>query len=517
MGCHAQSFAQGQSSLEAPRSESSEEKATEDTTAVDSKVTTMEIDEDTPVSHEEIIGEKNLTSHRSWRPPNYENQESAIGYSADAFAVPKGLEIPVKFWIDVYSKYTTDQGVLHDSENIDLVYKEIDFTPISTRADLNIYQKEAMKIRMVTTEKKNVIAMLTRFQKLKDSKSLTESEKLIWNYFEKIKGKKKFLDAASKTRLRFQLGQKDRMIQGIFFSGRYLEDFERIYREAGVPVELTRLPFVESSFNVLARSKVGASGLWQIMPYTMKAYSKKNPAVDLRNHPIEATKVSAKVLKSSYSLLKAWPLAVTGYNHGPSGVKRLTKKYKSRDLGYLVQNVSSRKTFGFASRNFYASFLAALEVERNATKYLGVVSWSQPLDHVDIKTTFPIKYSDLLRWFDHDDLKTQVFNPHITSLGRKPKAVLPKGTIVSVMKVRANQVMAELATPQAYKKAVAEATGKNPDQVLMEPVKHKVRKGETVHKIAKEYGVEVSQILKENKLKSGRKLRLGQTLVIPEN
>lgn len=511
-------FAQGISSAEAPRSESAAEKTpVEDVTAVDSKVNTVEIDEDTPVSHEEIIGEKNLTSHRSWRASNFSNQENALGYKENAFAIPVGLEIPVKFWIDVYSKYTTDQGVLHDSENIDLIYKEIDFTPISGRPDLNIYQKEALKIRMVKQEKRKVIALLQKLNKLKDPKDLPEEEKKIWDYFSKIKEKNKFIEATKKTRLRFQLGQKDRMIQGIYFSGRYLEDFEKIYREAGMPIELTRLPFVESSFNVLARSKVGASGLWQIMPYTMKAYARKNPAVDLRNHPVEATKVSAKVLRSSYALLKDWPLAVTGYNHGPSGIARLTKRYKSKDLGQLVQNPNTRKRFGFASRNFYASFLAALEVERNAPKYLGLVSWSQPLDQVEIKTPFAIKYKDLLRWFDNDDLKTQVFNPHITSIGRRPKSSLPKGTIISVMKSRGEQVKAELASPDAYKKAVAESLGKTPDQVIIEPLKHKVLRGETVQKIASDYGVEAKDILKENKLKAGRKLRVGQTLVIPEN
>lgn len=507
-----QLFAQGFSSSEAPRTEMSGE----DKTAVDSKVNTVEIDEDTPVSHEEIQGEKNLTSSRPWRAPNYLKQENAIGYGPDTFKVPAGLETAVNFWIDVYSKYTTDQGVLHDAENIDLVYKVIDFSPITQRPDINIYQKEALKIKMVKQEKLRVISMLKKFHKLKKPDKLSESERKIWDYFVTIKEKKKFLEATKNTRLRFQLGQKDRMIQGIYFSGRYLEDFERIYREAGVPVELTRLPFVESSFNVLARSKVGASGLWQIMPYTMAAYAKKHPEVDLRNHPIEATKVSAKVLRSSYKLLQDWPLAISGYNHGPTGILRLTKKYKTKDIGQLVQNVSSRKRFGFASRNFYASFLAALEVEKNAPKYLGVVLWSQPLDAVDIKIPFPIRYSDLLRWFDKDDLKTQVFNPHITSAGRAKKSSLPKGIVISVMKSRVDQVRNELASPAAYKKAVADATGVKPEEVVIEPTKHRVRRGETVKVIAEEYGVAEADILLSNKIKAGKKLRVGQTLTIQD-
>lgn len=180
----------------------------------DSKFTQV-IDEDTPVSHDDIAGEKNLTSSRAWKAPDFSNQNTALGYSATAFAVPKGLETNVKFWIDVYSKYTTDQGVLHDSEFIDLIYDELDFGPISSRTDLNNFQKERMKIKMVKDGKKQVMAMLEKFQKIKDPSSLSPKERKAWDYFEKVKDPKKFKNALGKGRLRFQLGQKDRVIQGI--------------------------------------------------------------------------------------------------------------------------------------------------------------------------------------------------------------------------------------------------------------------------------------------------------------
>ena len=212
----------------------------------------------------------------------------------------------------------------------------------------------------------------------------------------------------------------------------YLENFERIFREAGLPIELTRMVFVESSFNVLARSKVGASGLWQIMRYTGRPYMMINDAIDKRNHPTEATKLAAKLLRNNYQMLQSWPLAVTGYNHGPTGVLKLTKHYKSREIGDLTQNIGSRKRLGFASRNFYASFLAILEVERNAPKYFGTVQWSQPLNAVDLVLPQAMKYDDLLKCFDGDDHKAQIFNPHITSAARKGKLALPKKAVVSV-------------------------------------------------------------------------------------
>lgn len=422
--------------------------------AVDDGKNAPDIAEDTPVSHEEMPDEKNLTSSRSWKAPDFSKQEGALGYNGpQTFAVPKGMENQWQFWIDIYSKYTTDQGVLHDAENIDLVYEVLDFSEISARTNLNNWQKEHIKIKQVKAAKLRVIQLLEKLHKTKDPSTLAYDEKRIWDYYQKIDEPKKFREAQQKNRLRFQLGQRDRVIQGIFFSGRYIDQFEQVFREAGLPIELTRLPFVESSYNVLARSKVGASGLWQIMPYTMKGFMKKDPSIDLRNHPVEATKLAAKLMRINYNMLQSWPLAMTGYNHGPSGVLRLTKKHKTRELVELIQNVNIKKRFGFASRNFYACFLAILEVTSNAPKYLGVVNMSQPLDSVELKLGAPVAYKDLLRWFDDDDLKVQIFNPHITKVARLKGHLIPKGIVVSVMKSKADLVMKETGSVEALKLA----------------------------------------------------------------
>lgn len=421
-------------------------------TSGDEEISIQDEESDTPVSHDQIAGDEKLVAARPWRAPDYSNQEDAVGWSETAFEVPKGLEVNVAFWKDIYTKYTTDQGVIHDSEYIDLIYEVIDFSPIVTRTDLTGRQKERLKTKAVKEAKKRVKTMLQKFEKLDSPGDLTEEEKRIWDYFAtKINEKKKFKRAQQKSRLRFQLGQKDRIIQGIFFSGRYLEEFEKIFREAGLPIELTRLVFVESSFNVLARSKVGASGLWQIMAKTARPYRMINRSIDKRNHPMEATKVAARLLRINFDMLGAWPLAVTGYNHGPSGVLRLTKIHRSRDLADLSPR-NAKKRLGFASRNFYPSFLAVLEVEKNAPKYLGNVTWSQPLANVDLKTPFEIRYSDILRWFDGDDHRAQIFNPHITYRARSGKISIPKGSIVSVPASKEQIVRAELNDPKRFKK-----------------------------------------------------------------
>ncbi|UYL09994.1 lytic transglycosylase domain-containing protein [Bdellovibrio sp. SKB1291214] len=342
---------------------------------------------------------------RSWRAPIYKNQSNTLGYSSKAFSTPKGMEKQVQFWVDVYSKYTSEQGIIHDSENVEKIYRVVD---------------------------------------LKGLKSERERQRRIDLVKEEI-GDKLKLNKEQRGNLRFQLGQKDRMQKAIFYSGRYIEDMEKIFRSNKLPVELVRLVYVESSFNVNARSKVGASGMWQIMPYTARPYNMISKSVDKRNHPLEATRFAARLLRSNYNMLESWPLAVTGYNHGPTGVAKMVKRYKSRDLSYLVDNVSSRKSFGFASRNFYASFLAALEVERNANDYFGVVLWSKPLDSRELKLPKPIKYRDLVKWFDGDHQRTLAFNPHLTYSVIKKGITIPSRTIVSVPKDKYNVALVSLA------------------------------------------------------------------------
>ncbi|WP_374075289.1 lytic transglycosylase domain-containing protein [Bdellovibrio bacteriovorus] len=339
---------------------------------------------------------------RPWRAPVFKDQTSALGYKEDAFAVPQGMEKKVQFWIDIYTKYSTTQGVIHDAENVEQVYEVVDLTGLTT-------EREKQK---KVDEVKNIIGL-----------KLTKEEK---------------------DRLRFQLGQKDRMQDAIFYSGRYIEDMEKIFRDANMPIELTRLAFVESSFNIMARSKVGASGIWQIMPYTARPYKMISPVVDKRNHPLEATKLAAKLLRQNYNMLESWPLAVTGYNHGPTGVMKMTKSYETRELGELVQNVKSRKSFGFASRNFYASFLAALEVEKNAGKYFGSVVWSKPFNAQDLKLPVSVKYKEIVSWFDGDDEKAQMYNPHLTYKARKGTPI-PAHTVIAVPKDKYNIALISLA------------------------------------------------------------------------
>ncbi len=383
------------------------------------------IDEDTPWTPERYEFLTKYSQERDFRPPNYSNQ-AVSGYDETSFRIPTGMEIQIAFWMDIYTKYTTFQGVIHDTENLDLVYQVLDFNEIQNRTDINKYRKEHLKEKLVDSEKKRISQILRKISQQKEFRSADPEENRIYQLISQHPKKPRAKDLIDSGRVRFQLGQKDRMAEAIFLSGRYMEEIEKIFEQENLPKELARIAFVESSFNVLARSKVGASGIWQIMPTSVRKSAIK-PTHDLRNHPIEATKAAAKLLKFNYRVLEKWPLAVTAYNHGPTGMKKTVTAYKSSELPYLIQNVKSRKSFGFASKNFYACFLAVLEVERNATKFFPGIKWSMPLDAKVVRLPKGVKYKKVLDLFGGDSQRLQLFNPHLTTATRKQNLEIPTG------------------------------------------------------------------------------------------
>ncbi|SVE59488.1 uncharacterized protein METZ01_LOCUS512342, partial [marine metagenome] len=168
-------------------------------------------------------------------------------------------------------------------------------------------------------------------------------------------------------RIRVQIGQKDRFRKGLERSGKYKDQIEQIFSDAKLPLELVVLPHVESSFQINAYSSAGAAGLWQFTRGTGRLFMKVGYDVDERRDPILSTIAAAKLLKSNYKVLQSWPLSITAYNHGTQGMRRAKNKY-GENIVDIINRYRSR-TFGFASKNFYAEFLAALHVDQNKEKY----------------------------------------------------------------------------------------------------------------------------------------------------
>ena len=377
-----------------------------------------------------------------WSASDFAAQDKALGWSADVFKTPPGMADRVQFWKDIYTKYTSDQGILHDSHFINIVYEGVDFSDITAHTEWTARQREKARRARVDGKKKEIALRLKHLQELTSGDGLEGDDRRYWDMFSKVEEPKKFLEAARRGRLRFQLGQRNQFVAGIYQSGRYLRQIEEIFREEGLPLELTRLPFVESSFNLHARSKVGASGLWQFMKSAARQYMRMDNSADERNDPLRATRAAAKKLKDNYTLLKTWPLAITAYNRGPSGVKRLTEKMGTTDIVELIDVRNGR--FGFASANFYASFLAALDVERNADQYFGAVEILPELRGAEIQMQKSQTSKDLLKWFGNDMDLAQLLNPHVSESVWKGKTPLNRKQFLRVPLLQETQARGEL-------------------------------------------------------------------------
>jgi len=364
------------------------------------------------------------------------------------FPILEGLEKSVEFWKRVFTVYDTSLLIFFDP---------VDPTSIYTVAEV---ENEREMRRLIKAEKGRILAK----------------------------------HGVDETRIRVQRGIKDRFVDGLARSGRYIGQMQQIFREKGLPVELTYLPLVESSFNIHARSHAGAVGMWQFIRSTGARFLRIDNSIDERKDPLESTRAAARLLSENYQLLGNWPLAVTAYNHGQEGLIRAIAKVGSRDLMELIRKYESR-TWGFASKNFYAEFLAAVEVAKNVERYF---------PGLEVHSPFPLQEIELKKATTISALLKSTGIPHKHFLEWNP-ALSSRIRIV----------------PQGYR---VKLPAKKPELVLVSTnelaesdwVRHRVRPGETLSQIARRYDASVEEIQEINGLRHIHLISAGQVLLIPK-
>lgn len=413
--------------------------------------------------------------------------------TSDAFAYPPELEPDVRFWIRIYTEVTTDQGLLHDDWYLGLVYEALRFDPSDSPR-----QRE----RIVEQAKARYAALLRRFA-AGDTENLTPHERRILHAFGDKTTPAGYRDAIE--RIRFQLGQADRFHEGLIRAQAYEAAISRVLADRGVPPEIGALPHVESSFNPAAYSRVGAAGLWQFMPGTARRYMRVDGVVDQRLDPYTATEAAANLMLYNYRLLGSWPLAVTAYNHGPGGLKRAQDELGSNNIAVIVKHYQGA-TFGFASRNFYVAFLAALEVDRHAEKYFG------PLTHLPETQSTVVILPDyvavdaLARAFKADLGALRVLNPALRPPVWNKTRLVPRGY---ELRIPGSPPAADIAAAWARLPPAERFVAQRNDGA------HRARRGETLASIAAASGVTLNRLLAANDLGTSRELARGETVHIP--
>jgi len=418
-------------------------------------------------------------------------------HDTNLFPVPKALEPQVNFWVNVYSKYSLNQHAIHDSRNLSVVYEVFDIRDVVGGRKVS-YRTMRRYVKRRVFHWKSILRQLashrTNFDHLKGDQRKA---------FEAWGGKRDHgLYRAASRRVRAQRGQKERFRKGVQLSGRYLIYMKKVFRDMGLPEGLTAIPHVESSFNYQAYSKVGAAGIWQFTRHTGRLFLKISYEVDERLDPILATHAAAELLQKNYNELGNWPLAITAYNHGLQGMKRAKRVLHTDDIAVIVQKYRSRK-FKFASRNFYTEFLAALKVVESYEKYLGPVIYDPPIQFQEFELPAYISMSRLVNYFRLSKGVIRQFNPALRPPVYIDNKYLPKGY--------------KLRLPKDLNAAALFA--KIPEKELHAQQKrlrwYRVRRGDTVGRIARRFRLRTRDIILANNIRNVRRIRVGSILYIP--
>lgn len=434
-------------------------------------------------------------------PARRAEPEDPLAHERAIFPRPAVLKGNIAFWRKVFAEYSEHQTVIHDVRKPERVYEVLDFRDESRR--LNKVQLANLKSAEEKRGRARVEAALRRAQTQRDNpESLDDEARRLAALFADDRGALR--EAAEQVRT--QRGLRERTREAIAISGQYLPEMEREFADAGLPKLLTRLPIVESSFNVEAYSKVAAAGLWQFMPDSARSYMRYNHIADERRDPWTSTRAAAEHLKDDYRVLQDWPLAVTAYNFGRSGLKRALAETGGDSLQDLLARYQSKR-FGFASRNFYSEFLAATDVERDWRQHFGEVQRRERVrfDVVTVERYTP--WSTLLRLSGTDEDTFAKLNPSYRDEVRHGKLYVPAGDRIRVPAGRS------AAFRSGYLQLASHETHDRQREIHFN---HRVRSGETLGGIAKRYGVSQKTLAALNGIKNGR-LRAGQTLKVPND
>jgi membrane-bound lytic murein transglycosylase D len=409
----------------------------------------------------------------------------AIAQNASDFPRPKSLEPAVEFWIRVYTEVDTQSGFLHDAEHLDVIYTALPLDRKQIEA-----KREAIK------------AALTVLSTGKRTGLTAEEQQVLALWPSNVSNQA--LKIASDN-VRWQLGQSNRFLAGLRRSGAYREHIQKVIAAKNLPSQLVVLPHVESSFNPGAYSSADAAGMWQFTRATGQRFMRIDHIVDERMDPYIAAEAAMSLLEYNYRVLGTWPLALTAYNHGAGGIARAVREIGSSNIEDIVANYKGRR-FGFASRNFYAQFLAVNEVEKRAESFFGKVDYNSAPNFTEFETDAYIDAEVFARSANISLAQLKADNPALRPVVWEGQKRIPRGFKMKLRdaKVTPQELLASI--DRDYKFVV-----QTPD------VAYTVVRGDSLSAIAKRFNTSVSRLVALNQLTSSHRIQIGQRILLPQD
>ncbi len=275
---------------------------------------------------------------------------------------------------------------------------------------------------------------------------------------------------------------------------------DRELMERNLPPTLRYLPLIESGYNPIAVSPVGATGLWQFMGPTARWLGLRvDGFVDERRDPFRSTEMALDYLVDLHRSFDSWYLALAAYNSGPGRVGGILRRNasdapRSDSLFWALSDKFPRETSLFVPK-----LLAASALSTNPERYGFVspdVADSLAFERVDVEGTTSL---DVVATAARSSIEDVVaLNPHLV------QRVTPLNTVWSVR------------IPPGSGPGFDERLALVPPSERVTFVQHRVANGETLGHIAGNYGIRLSQLRAANPGVRPQRLQIGQRLIIPK-
>ncbi len=280
-------------------------------------------------------------------------------------------------------------------------------------------------------------------------------------------------------------------------AGRYVPEIQEIFAEEGVPLDLAYLAMIESGFNSKAYSWAHAAGPWQFIESTGNIYGLTNDWwQDQRCHVEKSTRAAAQHLKYLNKRFDGdWYLAVAAYNAGGGKVRKAIKAKKSRNFWDLAED----KVLSEETRNYLPKLIASLEIVRDLEGYgFNDLDFEVPVEAetVTVPTTTDLEVVASLCAVEYADIKA--LNPELKRWSTPPG-------------VQDYQLQVPAGTAALFAAGYAEL----PEDQRARYHRHQICRGDTLRALAKQYRIQVDDIVLLNNIKNPRALKVGSNLILP--
>jgi peptidoglycan lytic transglycosylase D len=292
-------------------------------------------------------------------------------------------------------------------------------------------------------------------------------------------------------------GEKSFFIKAYKRSGKYRPYIVSELKAAGIPVELSWLPLIESGFKVNALSRARALGPWQFIPSTGYKFGlKRNKYIDERIDPVKSTQAAIAYLKELHQIFGDWSTVLAAYNCGEGRVLRVIR---SQNINYLDNFWDLYERLPRETARYVPRFMAALFIINNPEKYgLNAITVDEPLKYENVTVSKQIHLKNIAREIGVAEKTLRELNPELRY------RILPQDNY-------------PLRVPPGKSEVLLANLDKIPVSYPPQPayVYHRIRPGESLSTIARRYRSSVRKIMRANNLHRSSYIVAGKKLKIP--